>query len=83
MDDRDAQVKLSLHLAEGTHHAWLWTNRIKELGGEPMRVLDGYQGGGEEKARAAIAKYREIDEQVYGELARQGDCRLRWNVCRR
>jgi bacterioferritin (cytochrome b1) len=43
MDDADAQVKLSLHLAEETHHAWLWTNRIKELGGEPMKVLDGYQ----------------------------------------
>ena len=43
MDDPDAQVKLSLHLAEETHHAWLWTNRIKELGGEPMKVLDGYQ----------------------------------------
>ena len=37
MDDADAQVKLSLHLAEETHHAWLWTNRIKELGGEPMQ----------------------------------------------
>jgi bacterioferritin (cytochrome b1) len=43
MDDPDAQVKLSLHLAEETHHAWLWTNRIKEMGGEPMKVLDGYQ----------------------------------------
>ena len=43
MDDPDAQVKLSLHLAEETRHAWLWTNRIKELGGEPMKVLDGYQ----------------------------------------
>lgn len=42
-DDADAQVKLSLHLAEETHHAWLWTNRIKELGGEPMKILDGYQ----------------------------------------
>jgi bacterioferritin (cytochrome b1) len=43
MDDPDAQVKLSLHLAEETHHAWLWTNRIKEIGGEPVKVLDGYQ----------------------------------------
>ncbi len=42
-DDPDAQVKLSLHLAEETQHAWLWTNRIKELGGEPMKILDGYQ----------------------------------------
>jgi len=43
MEDGDSQVKLSLHLAEETRHAWLWTNRIKELGGEPMKVLDGYQ----------------------------------------
>ena len=43
MDDGDSQVKLALHLAEETQHAWLWTNRIKELGGEPMKVLDGYQ----------------------------------------
>ena len=43
MDDPDAQVKLSLHLAEETHHAWLWTKRINDLGGEPMKVLDGYQ----------------------------------------
>jgi rubrerythrin len=43
MDDPDAQVKLSLHVSEETHHAWLWTKRITELGGEPMRVLDGYQ----------------------------------------
>ena len=139
MDDPDAQVKLSLHLAEETHHAWLWTNRIKTLGGEPMRVLDGYQkrigmrtipkslidllaltvvveersfaryqehaqrhgvdaetleilkevtkdekwhiawiraklmelaaeDGGEEKALAAMEKYRRIDEEVYAEL---------------
>jgi bacterioferritin (cytochrome b1) len=139
MDDPDAQVKLSLHLAEETHHAWLWTNRIKELGGEPMKIPDGYQkrvgmrtvpktlidllaltvvveersfaryqeharrpgidegtlnvlkditkdekwhiswirskllelaaqDGGEERAHAAIEKYRQIDEQVYSEL---------------
>jgi bacterioferritin (cytochrome b1) len=42
-DDPDAQVKLSLHLAEETHHAWLWTKRINDIGGEPRRVLDGYQ----------------------------------------
>jgi bacterioferritin (cytochrome b1) len=138
-DDPDAQVKLSLHLAEETHHAWLWTNRIKELGGEPMKILDGYQKrigmrtvprslldllaltvvveersfaryqehakrpgvdaatlqvlsevtkdekwhiswirgklleiaaqeGGPEVAEAAMERYRQIDEQVYGEL---------------
>lgn len=141
MDDPDAQVKLSLHLAEETHHSWLWTNRIKELGGEPMKIPDGYQkrvglrtvpktlidllaltfvveersfaryqehakrpgvdegtmnvlkditkdekwhiswirsklfelaaqegGGGEDRANAAIEKYRQIDAEVYGEL---------------
>lgn len=41
--DADAQVKLSLHLAEETHHAWLWTKRINDMGGEPKKVLDGYQ----------------------------------------
>ena len=140
-DDPDAQVKLSLHLAEEAHHSWLWTNRIKELGGEPMKIDDGYQkriglrtvprtvvdllaltfvveersfaryqehatrpgidegtmnvlkditkdekwhiswirskllelaaqegGDGEERANAAIEKYRKIDAEVYGEL---------------
>jgi bacterioferritin (cytochrome b1) len=42
-DDPDAQVKLSLHLSEETHHAWLWTKRINDMGGEPRKVLDGYQ----------------------------------------
>ncbi|MEO8602466.1 MAG: ferritin-like domain-containing protein [bacterium] len=139
MDDPDAQVKLALHLHEETHHAWLWTRRIKELGGVPMRIADGYQkriglrtvprsllellaltvvveersaaryqehaarpgtdeptlailkevtkdekwhiawirgklmdiakdAGGIEKAEAAIAKYRQIDAEVYGAL---------------
>lgn len=43
LDDDDAQVKLSLHVAEETQHAWLWTKRITDMGGTPMRVLDGYQ----------------------------------------
>lgn len=141
MDDPDAQVKLSLHLSDETHHAWLWTKRISDLGATPMRVQDGYQtriglrtvprtlidllaltvvveeraqaryeeharrpnvdaatreilhevtkdekwhiswiraklleltaqegGGGEERANAAIEKYRQIDAEVYGEL---------------
>lgn len=42
-DDADAQVKLSLHLSEETHHAWLWTKRISDMGGAPRKVLDGYQ----------------------------------------
>jgi bacterioferritin (cytochrome b1) len=43
IDDPDVQVKLALHLSEETHHAWLWTKRITDLGGKPVKVLDGYQ----------------------------------------
>ena len=63
MDDGDAQVKLALPLAEETHHAWLWTKRISDMGAAPVRVE-----GGEERATAALEKYREIDREVYGQL---------------
>ena len=43
LDDPDSQTKLSLHLADETRHAWLWTKRIRDLGGEPVKVGDGYQ----------------------------------------
>ncbi|MCX8071632.1 MAG: ferritin-like domain-containing protein [Candidatus Binatia bacterium] len=43
LDDPESQTKLSLHLADETRHAWLWTKRIKDLGGEPVKVDDGYQ----------------------------------------
>jgi bacterioferritin (cytochrome b1) len=43
LEDADSQVKLSLHFAEETHHAWLWTKRIADLGGAPGKVADGYQ----------------------------------------
>jgi len=43
LNDADSQVKLSLRLAEETHHAWLWTKRITDLGGTPAKVADGYQ----------------------------------------
>jgi rubrerythrin len=43
LDDPDAQVKLAKHLEEETHHAWLWTKRITDMGGVPVRVDDGYQ----------------------------------------
>lgn len=43
LDDPDSQVKLSLHFAEETHHAWLWTKRIHDLGGAPTKIADGYQ----------------------------------------
>jgi len=43
LNDADSQVKLSLHLAEETRHAWMWTKRITDLGGDPARIADGYQ----------------------------------------
>ncbi len=43
LDDADSQTKLSLHLADETRHAWLWTKRILDLGGAPGKVADGYQ----------------------------------------
>lgn len=43
LDDPQSQVKLSLHLADETRHAWLWTKRITDLGGGPAKVADGYQ----------------------------------------
>jgi bacterioferritin (cytochrome b1) len=36
------QEKLTKHLADETNHAWLWTDRIRALGGDPVRVDDGY-----------------------------------------
>lgn len=140
LDDADSQVKLSKHFEEETHHAWLWTKRIADIGGTPGKVADGYQTriglrviprnlmdilaltvvveerslarytehaarpdvdpetrkvlksvskdekwhiswirgkleemaeateGGVERMNAALARYREIDEQVYAEL---------------
>jgi hypothetical protein len=38
----EVQVKLTLHVAQETRHAWLWTERIRELGGWPVDVR-GYQ----------------------------------------
>jgi rubrerythrin len=43
VDDAEAQVKLSRHLADETRHAWLWTKKIADLGATPIRVDDGYQ----------------------------------------
>ena len=36
-------ANLSRHLADETRHAWLWTERILEIGGEPQKLDDGYQ----------------------------------------
>lgn len=41
--DPHAQVMLSEHLADETRHAWLWTQRIQELGATPVEIEDGYQ----------------------------------------
>ena len=42
-DDADAQVKLTLHVAQETQHAWLWTKRMTDMGGAPVRIAAGYQ----------------------------------------
>ena len=41
--DAEAQVLFSRHIADETRHAWLWTKRIRQLGGLPVAVPDGYQ----------------------------------------
>ncbi len=43
LKDGDSQLKLSRHLADETRHAWLWTKRIADMGGEPVALGDGYQ----------------------------------------
>ncbi len=42
-DDADAQIKLTLHVAQETRHAWLWTKRMMQLGGAPLDIAAGYQ----------------------------------------
>jgi bacterioferritin (cytochrome b1) len=41
-DNLTLQEKLTKHLADETTHAWLWTERIRALGGDPVRIDDGY-----------------------------------------
>jgi len=43
LHDSESQVLLSEHLADETRHAWLWTERIRECGGVPAAISDGYQ----------------------------------------
>jgi ferritin-like protein len=43
LPDGQSQIALSQHLADETRHAWLWTQRIQELGATPLPVEDGYQ----------------------------------------
>ncbi len=42
-DDPESQLKLTEQLADETRHAWLWTDLIRELGGAPVSIGDGYQ----------------------------------------
>jgi bacterioferritin (cytochrome b1) len=41
-DNLSFQERLTKHLADETNHAWLWTERIRALGGNPVRIADGY-----------------------------------------
>ncbi|MFT4572300.1 MAG: rubrerythrin [Hyphomicrobiaceae bacterium] len=41
--DPEAQVLFSRHIDDETRHAWMWTRRIKQIGGLPVEVPDGYQ----------------------------------------
>lgn len=43
LEDPDAQIALSQHLADETRHAWLWTERIVRAGQKPLVICDGYQ----------------------------------------
>jgi rubrerythrin len=43
LPDPESQMYLSEHLADETRHAWLWTERIRELGAAPVPIVDGYQ----------------------------------------
>ena len=43
LKDDESQLLLSEHLADETRHAWLWTERIKEMGAAPVPITDGYQ----------------------------------------
>jgi len=41
-DDLILQEPLTHHLADEAQHAWLWTERIRALGGQPVPVEDHY-----------------------------------------
>jgi len=43
VEDGEAQVLFSRHIDDETRHAWLWTKRIRDEGGLPVPVPDGYQ----------------------------------------
>lgn len=41
-ENQSIQEKLARYLADATNHAWLWTERICALGGQPTRIDNGY-----------------------------------------
>jgi bacterioferritin (cytochrome b1) len=41
-DNLNLQENLTRHLADETNHAWLWTERIRALGGDPIKIDNGY-----------------------------------------
>lgn len=42
VDDPSLQEPLTRHLADKAQHVWLWTERIRALGGQPQHQDDGY-----------------------------------------
>lgn len=42
IDDPSLQEPLTRHLADEAQHVWLWTERIRALGGQPKHQDDGY-----------------------------------------
>jgi rubrerythrin len=43
VDDPEAIVLFTRHIDDETRHAWMWTKRIRDEGGFPVPVPDGYQ----------------------------------------
>jgi rubrerythrin len=41
--DPEAVVLFTRHIDDETRHAWMWTKRIRDEGGLPVPVPDGYQ----------------------------------------
>ncbi|MGH7961777.1 MAG: ferritin-like domain-containing protein [Candidatus Binatia bacterium] len=41
-DDLNLQEPLTRHLADEAQHVWLWTERIRALGGQPVPIDDRY-----------------------------------------
>ena len=70
LEDPDAQIALSQHLADETRHAWLWTERIVRAGGNGVepRIQFAYRevlqrpARGEE-VRLLAALYQQHREQ--------------------